>query len=109
MGKGRRPNTSATSPSDKPGACKDRCKHRVNKCLQTLILEKFLLGHQHLVFLIEEAEILWAAGLWGRKKPAHEAVDNEGKGLASLFHCSSEEQRLFLIAGPRQTMQLALD
>lgn len=26
MGKGRRPNILVTSPSDKPGACKDRCK-----------------------------------------------------------------------------------
>jgi len=54
---------TGTSLSDKPAACEDRSKYRVNKCIQTATLEKCLLRHQHLVFLIEEAKILWAAGL----------------------------------------------
>lgn len=68
MGESRWPNISVTSLSDKPGACKDRYKYRVNKCIQTVTLEKCLLRHQHLVFLIEEAKILWTAGLQRRKK-----------------------------------------
>lgn len=68
MGEGRWPNISVTSLSDKLGAHEDRCKHRVNKCTEMVTLEKRLLRHQHLVFLIEETKILWAAGLERREK-----------------------------------------
>lgn len=59
---------TVTSLSNRPGECEDRRKYRVNKRIQTVTVEKPLLRHQHLVFLIEEAKILWAAGLWRRKK-----------------------------------------